>query len=126
MRDVVKNESGDELEWGCTARTRALAEELTNLELFPASGKVPQHWKHPALEKFRKAQNVVYDIFNNGLGNRGKELKVLGIQKWQLGLAEYRNGQMIYSARWDQTEQTVESVFTPIIEAAAIEQGINN
>ena len=118
MVEAVKSE------WGVTSRTGKLAVKLTNLDIFPAQGQVPQHWKHPALEKFRKAQNVVYDIFNNGLGNRGKQLKVLGIKRDDLALAVYRNGRCIYGDNWDQIEQVVEPAFTPIIEAAAKEQGL--
>ena len=111
-------------EWGVTSQTDKLAAKLSNLDLFPAQGQVPQHWKHPALEKFRKAQNVVYDIFNNGLGNRGKQLRVLGIKRDDLALAVYRNGRCIYGDNWEQIERVVERVFTPIILAAAKEQGL--
>ena len=120
----VSSVDGAEISWGCTPNTKVLADQLSGLELFPRSGKVAQSWKHPALEKFRKAQNVVYDIFNNGLGNRGKQLKVLGLQKWQLCLAEYRNGRCIYATQWHRTEHAVEAAFTPIVLAAAKEQGL--
>ena len=78
----------------------------------------------PKKTKFRKAQNVVYDIFNNGLMNRGKSLKVLGLKKYDLALDEYRGCQLIYPARWDQVDRVVEEAFTPIVMAAAQEQGL--
>ena len=38
--------------------------------LVPASGAVMHPRKNKALEKFRKATNCYYDLYNNGLGNR--------------------------------------------------------
>ena len=49
-------------------------------ELIPAMGSVKNINKNRCLERFRTAQNVVHDIFNNGLGNRGKQLKVLNLK----------------------------------------------
>ena len=41
-------------------------------EMIPLEGSVRNVKKNRALERFRKATNVVYDIFNNGLCNKGK------------------------------------------------------
>ena len=46
-------------------------------DMIPAMGSVKNINKNRCLERFRTAQNVVHDIFNNGLMNRGKQLKVL-------------------------------------------------
>lgn len=112
--------------WGCTPETRELSDKLSNLDNFPSVGEVSNKKKNPSLEKFRKAQNVVYDIFNNGLGNRGRELRVLGLKKHQLAFEEYSsyNGRLIRESNWNQIEEVVEKAFTPIVLAAAREQGI--
>lgn len=101
--------------WGVTEVTRPLVDELW--ELIPMSGSVAQPSKNPKLEKFRKAQNVVYDIFNNGLMNRGRQLRVLGLTKYDL---PHIRGW----GSWSQCEGVVEKAFTPIIIEACVEQGI--
>lgn len=111
--------------WGCTKVTKDLVEKLTNLEHFPLQGEIEDKKNNAALEKFRKAQNVVYDIFNNGLMNRGRELRVLRLRKYDLALDEYSsNGRLIREANWDSIEEVVEEAFTPIVMAAAKEQGL--
>ena len=108
--------------WGVRNDVAHLQVQLE--ELIPLEGPVTNVNKNKALEKFRKAQNVVYDIFNNGLMNRGKQLKVLGLMRYDLALEEYRNGECIMRANWDRVEEVVCEAFTPIIQAAAKEQGI--
>lgn len=110
------------IEWGQTATTKPIVEKLD--ELIPLEGMVSNPVKNKHLEKFRKAQNVVYDIFNNGLMNRGKSLKVLGLMRYDLALEEYRGGECIMRANWDRVNEVVEEAFTPIVMAAAKEQGI--
>lgn len=112
--------------WGCTCQTRPLVDQLSMLDVFPSEGPVKPLKGNRALEKFRKAQNVVWDIFNNGLMNRGRELRILGLRKYDLALEEWSsyNGRLIREANWDQIEQVVEEAFTPIVLAAAKEQGI--
>ena len=113
------------INWGCTPFTEHLAGELNSLEIFPDQGEVVDKKNNPALEKFRKAQNVAYDIFNNGLGNKARQCKgALGFCKRDLPLDEWRGGQLIWPARWDRIEEMVEEAFTPIVIAAAKEQGI--
>ena len=65
-------------EWGVRNDVAHLIDPLN--ELLPMFGMVKNANKNKALEKFRKAQGVAYDIFNNGLINRGKSLKVLGLK----------------------------------------------
>ena len=84
------------IEWGQTATTKPIVEKLD--ELIPFEGMVTNPVKNKHLEKFRKAQNVVYDIFNNGLMNKGKSLKVLGLMRYDLALEEYRGGEIIMRA----------------------------
>ena len=46
-------------------------------DLIPWSGSVDQPRKNRHLERFRKAENVVYDLYNNGLCNRASEASAL-------------------------------------------------
>ena len=104
-------------EWGVRSDIKHLQEQLT--ELLPMQGKVKNANGNPALEKFRIAQNVVYDIFNNGLMNRGKSLKVLGLKKYDLPLPNEW-----FAGNWDRMEEIVEIPFSQIIQKAAKEQGV--
>lgn len=113
------------IEWGCTPTTDRLRGMLTDLDHFPDQGECPKKYTaNKELERFRRAQNVVYDIFNNGLGNRGKQLKILGLRKDDLALEQWINGRCYGRTNWDQIEEVVEERFTPIIMKAAREQGL--
>lgn len=82
-------------------------------ELVPAMGEVenPQQNKH--LERFRKASNCYYDLYNNGLGNRAAEFRQV------FGFSGYKR-----ALRWDESLfEEVEDKMNSIIEAAAREQG---
>ena len=124
LYNVIDNEGNmsQVIEWGQTATTKPIVEKLD--ELIPLEGMVTNPVKNKHLEKFRKAQNVVYDIFNNGLMNKGKSLKVLGLMRYDLALEEYRGGEIIMRANWDRVNEVVEEAFTPIVMAAAKEQGV--
>ena len=93
-------------------------------EMITMQGSVPNINKNRCLERFRTAQNVVYDIFNNGLGNRGKQLKVLKLKKYDLALPEYYGNNGYYAGNWDQVKEMVEPAFEKVILDAAKEQGI--
>ena len=93
-------------------------------ELLPAWGSVTNINKNRCLERFRTAQNVVHDIFNNGLINRGKQLKVLKLKIWELPLEQYRGGELVMRANWDRVKEIVEPKMEKIILDAAKEQGI--
>lgn len=109
-------------EWGVRNDVKHLVDALQNK--LPAMGMVKNANKNRHLEKFRKAQNVTYDIFNNGLCNRGKSLKVLGLKKDDLPLPEYYGRDSYFPGNWDRIEFLVSEAFAPIIRNAAIEQGI--
>ena len=93
-------------------------------ELIPAYGSVKNINKNRCLERFRTAQNVVHDIFNNGLMNKGKQLKVLKLKIWELPLDYWRGGQLIQPANWTRIKEIVEPKMEKIILDAAKEQGI--
>ena len=93
-------------------------------DMIPAMGSVKNINKNRCLERFRTAQNVVHDIFNNGLMNRGKQLKVLKLKIWELPLDYYRGGELIQPANWTRIQEIVEPNMEKIILDAAKEQGI--
>ena len=93
-------------------------------ELIPAYGSVKNINKNRCLERFRTAQNVVHDIFNNGLMNRGKQLKVLKLKIWELPLDYWRGGELIQPANWTRIKEIVEPKMEKVILDAAKEQGI--
>jgi len=107
--------------WVCE-NLKSVYEELDGL--IPFDGPVCNVNKNKKLEKLRKAANVVHDIFNNGLMNKGKSLKVLGLMKYDLPLPEYHNG-YYYEGNWDRIKEIVEPIFENIILDAAVEQDIS-
>lgn len=94
-------------------------EQATKLnELVPTQGSVKHPKKNKALEKFRKAQNCYYDLYNNGLCNRKAEFRrVFNILSSQY---IYAGGRFIDEVLYDK----VELLMDDIIEAAAEEQAI--
>ena len=114
--------------WGVNSGFARLRDELNNL--IPAAGKVANPMsKNKHLEKFRRAQNAAYDFFNNGLCNkRGLFVSIFAqnedyyIDKWNIPTqSSFR-----YFTRdsWDMWEDQIERILTPIIIAAAKEQGV--
>ena len=92
-------------------------------ELVPVEGEVEHHqYRNRALEKFRKATNCYYDLYNNGLCNRGRAFsKVFGIT-----LDQYCHKRGMYHKPHKHLEDKfyglVESKFNKIIIAAVVEQ----
>ena len=101
---------------------KSIYDELDGL--IPFDGPVCNVNKNKKLEKLRKAANVVHDIFNNGLMNRGKSLKVLGLMKYDLPLPQYAHGHY-YDGNWDRIKEIVEPIFENIILDAAVEQDLS-
>ena len=104
--------------WGVNSGFKRLADQLS--DMLPAMGvceNARSTNKH--LDKFRRAQNAAYDLFNNGLCNKR------GLFKNVYGWAPYQSSTH-YATKitWSQWEDQVEEVLTPIIMAAAKEQGI--
>tara|TARA_Y100000591_G_scaffold331793_1_gene366834 strand:- start:1542 stop:1994 length:453 start_codon:yes stop_codon:yes gene_type:complete len=114
--------------WGVNSGFESLRDKLN--ELIPASGRCENPMsKNKHLEKFRRAQNAAYDFFNNGLCNkRGLFVSIFAqnedyyIDKWNIPTqSSFR-----YFTRdsWDMWEDQIERILTPIIIAAAKEQGV--
>ena len=68
------------------------------------------------LDKFRRAQNVVHDIFNNGLGNRYREIGVLGVRARDLPIHASNTD------KWDMVENRITNQFREIVMNAVLEQ----
>tara|TARA_B100001939_G_scaffold243723_1_gene211147 strand:- start:212 stop:583 length:372 start_codon:yes stop_codon:yes gene_type:complete len=104
--------------WGLNSGFENLANQLT--ELLPMQGRCESPMsKNKHLEKFRRAQNAAYDLFNNGLGNkRGLFVSVFGDAPTQKSVNTFTK------VSWEQWEDRVEEMLTPMIIAAAKEQGI--
>jgi hypothetical protein len=87
-------------------------------ELVPAEGRCANPKKNPALERFRVASNCYYDLFNNGGGNRYRQItKLFGAGTTRLINDPYR-------CRLGLVFERTEPVMDAIILAAAEEQGI--
>ena len=114
--------------WGVNSGFERLRDELN--KLIPASGKCENpRSKNKHLEKFRKAQNAAYDFFNNGLCNkRGLFVSIFAenesyyIDKWNI--PTQKSFRYFTNDSWNMWEDQIEKIFTPIILAAAKEQGI--
>ena len=114
--------------WGVNSGFESLRDKLN--DLIPAAGKVANPMsKNKHLEKFRKAQNAAYDFFNNGLCNK-RELFVsifaqnesYYIDKWNIPTQS--SFRYFNNDSWDMWEDNIEKIFTPIMLAAAKEQGV--
>ena len=106
--------------WAVNSGFEHLQKQLD--EMLPAMGKVEKSQSaNKQLEKFRKAQNLLYDLFNNALGNRRTEFRnFFGF----VPLPGYGHQYSISKMRWEQIEDEMEPIFTDIIVAAAKEQGV--
>ena len=114
--------------WGVNSGFERLRDELN--KLIPAAGKCENpRSKNKHLEKFRKAQNAVYDFFNNGLCNkRGLFVSIFAenenyyIDRWNI--PTMKSFRYFNKTNFECWEDRIEKIFTPIIIAAAKEQGV--
>ena len=106
--------------WGVHEGFKTAVDRLNNL--LPIEGRVEySQSKNKNLEKFRKAQNAMYDLFNNGLGNQRALFK--NIFGWAPTQSSVHHASNI---TWNDWENAVEEVLTPIMQEAAKEQGVTN
>mgnify|MGYP001343760992 CR=1 FL=1 len=88
-------------------------------ERVPAFGKCESHrGKNKSLDRFRRAQNVIHDIFNNGLMNRARELRVLDKNLRVRDLPIWASNE----DKWDIIENRISPLFRVIVENAVFEQ----
>ena len=106
--------------WGVNQGFSHLNNNLNDLLPFEGRCEFPNS-KNKALDKFRRAQNAAYDLFNNGLGNKRTLFK--SIFGWSVGV---RDTSYATKMQWSMWEDRVEEVLTPIMLEAAKEQGVTN
>lgn len=88
-------------------------------ERVPFSGPCEKKYtKNKKLDRFRRAQNVVHDIFNNGLINRGRELRVLDKNLRTCDLPIHASNE----DKWDIVENRITHQFREIVMDAVLEQ----
>ena len=86
-------------------------------ERVPLMGRCPGFaGKNKHLDRFRRAQNVIHDIFNNGLMNRGREVGILGVRKRDLPLYVSNED------KWEIIEDRITNKFREIVMNAVREQ----
>ena len=110
--------------WGVNEGFKHLADKLN--ELLPFEGRCTKPLSdNKNLELFRRAQNAAYDFFNNGLCNkRALFVAIFGknIDSWNIPTVN--SFRYFTKDSWAMWEENIEEVLTPIIIAAAKEQGI--
>ena len=104
--------------WGVNEGFKTLQDKLD--DLLPLMGRCEfPNSKNKALDKFRRAQNAAYDLFTNGLCNQRALFKnIFGWAPTQSSVHYASN------ITWNDWENAVEEVLTPIMLEAAKEQGI--
>ena len=99
--------------WAVNQGFEALREQLN--ELIPLSGKCDKSRStNKKLDRFRTAQNLIYDLFNNGLCNRKAHFRQF------FGWAPY--GFDFHRNQWERFEEALEPEFTQIMQEAYAEQ----
>ena len=99
--------------WATNEGFEALREQLN--ELIPLEGKCDNpRSTNKKLDRFRTAQNLIYDLFNNGLGNRKAHFRQF------FGWAPI--GFDFHRSQWERFEEELEPTFTQIMQEAAVEQ----
>jgi hypothetical protein len=93
--------------WGNNGTYQSIADRLNKLVPFHGPIKGKQNRK---LDRFRRASNAYYDLFNNGGGNRAREI-------WGFFKVSMRNRATI-----EGVHEIVEPIMDKIILDAAAEQ----
>ena len=102
--------------WNSNGTYQNLAKQLRSH--VPFAGEITGKG-NKALEKFRKASNAYYDIFNNGGCNRAAQIRSI----FKFGMTSMRLGKRF---DWNAIHEKVEPIMDQIILAAAAEQGIRD
>lgn len=111
--------------WESRGRHQHLLDQLN--ERVPASGSVINPHRNPALERFRKAQNCYYDLYNNNLCNRARSFSRIFKMRVNEYMVHYvhRNGRPVKRSHpSNEMFRITEPRMDAIILAAAHEQGI--
>lgn len=114
-------EKQKEIDWGLHRDYETLYDALW--AKVPAQGSISGN-RNKCLERFRKATQVIRDIFRNGLLNRGQSLKCLKLKKDDLILPQYHYGRLTNPTQeeWQINEEIVWEAFKPILLDAVVEQ----
>tara|TARA_R110002153_G_scaffold29711_16_gene91265 strand:+ start:6698 stop:7048 length:351 start_codon:yes stop_codon:yes gene_type:complete len=106
--------------WGIHSGYQHLVEQLN--DRLPFQGKVDKPKStNKQLEKFRVAQNLLHDLFNNALGNKRAHFQsFFGF----VPINTSRYGSSVSAERWNQVENEMSEHMIKIIFDAASEQGI--
>ena len=103
--------------WALNEGFKNLNEKLD--ELIPLNGRCDKSRStNKKLDRFRTAQNLIYDLFNNGLCNRKAHFRQF------FGWAPYAENRHYQYSRhdWERFEEELEPTFTQIMQEAAAEQ----
>ena len=106
--------------WNSNGTHQALADELA--KLVPVMGEIKGS-KNKELERFRKATNAYYDIFNNGGINRGRSIGKI-FEGAMFYLKERQRFSHSDRSIWDRIHMITEPKMDAIILTAAKEQGL--
>lgn len=88
-------------------------------ERVPMTGPCDKRYtKNKRLDRFRRASNVVHDIFNNGLMNRSKEIRVLDSKLRVRDLPIHASN----ADKWDIIEDRISHYYREIVMDAVLEQ----
>lgn len=110
--------------WNQSGTHQSLVQSLN--QLVPSSGGVEKPWKNKSLERFRKASNAYYDIFNNGGWNRGKSISRFFGTDVTFRLRRSRQNRRYFDMDngWERIHASTEPKMDAIILEAAKEQGL--
>ena len=107
--------------WNNNSDLQNVADKLAGL--VPGAGPVPDARKNKALERFRRATNCYYDLYNNGLCNRRAEFYRL----FKVRVSDFKflwPSKMRGEIDFDRIMPVVEPIMRSFVLAAAAEQGI--
>ena len=110
--------------WNRKGTYENLVAELN--KLVPDMGEIAGS-NNRKLEKFRKASNAYYDIFNNGGCNRGAQIRsIFGFGMTTMSEVVWGEHGKYRKYHWDAIHAIVEPIMDKIILAAAKEQDVRD